>query len=184
MVSLFFRLCFISLLQTSHLVAPAPLALAPVGTATEVLASAAEVRSRAAETLSTLLVDNGTAGLAGLGSALGGRRLSRSLLVIALSEASLASGSAIEILVLKIVLGSAVAGRRAAAVEVAVGTGTGAADATLGVTADINFRNVIGEVARGRRAGVARGGGTGEGLQAGLCVAVVFSGTAPTVLRA
>lgn len=183
MVSLFFPLWLFFLPQTSHLVAPSPLALAPVGTTTEVLASTAEVRSRAAETRSTLLVNNGTAGLASLSGALGGRRLSRSLLVVTFSEASLASGSAVEVLVLEVVLGSTVASGRAATVEVAVGTGTGAAHAALGVTADVDLRNVIVEVAgRRRRGGVALGRSAREGLQACLCVTVVDSGTAPTVL--
>ena len=164
MVSFCVLLCFVPLSQVRHLVAPSPLALAPVGTTAEVLARAAEVRARAAETLSTLLVNDRTASLAGLCGALGGRRFSRCLLVVALSKASLASGTAVEVLVLEVVLGSAVAGRGATAVEVTIGTSTGAADTALGVTADVNFRDAIGEGWRGRRGAAALGRSTREGL--------------------
>lgn len=104
-------------------------------------------------------------------------------MVVALAEAGLASGTAVEVLVLEVVLGSAVAGRRAAAVEVAVGSRTGAAHATLGMTTNVNLGDTIGESLCGRAA-AALGRGTGEVLQASLRVAVVDSGSAPAVLRA
>lgn len=110
-------------------------------------------------------------------------RLSRCLFVIALSEAGLASGAAVEVLVLKVVLGSAVASRRAAAVEVTVGSCTRAAHATLGVTANVNLRDAVGE-SLGGRAAVALGRGTREVLQASLGVAVVVGSSAPAVLGA
>jgi hypothetical protein len=131
------------------LVAPAPLALAPVGLTAEVLTGAAEVGTRAAKSIATLLVDDGTASLSSTGGALGGGRLSRRLHVVALSESSLAAVAAVEVLVLDVVLGAAVAGRGAAAVEVAVGTGTGAGYAALGVAADVDFGDSGGEVGCG-----------------------------------
>lgn len=104
-------------------------------------------------------------------------------MVVALSEAGLASGTTVEVLVLEVVLGPAVAGRRAAAVEVTVGSRTGAAHATLSVTADINLRDAVGESLGGRFA-VALGRGTREVLDASLGVAVVDSSPAPAILGA
>jgi hypothetical protein len=124
-----------------NLVALSPLALAPVRRTTEIRTGTAEVRARAAKSSSTLPVHNRTASLALLRHGRLSRRLSRRLLVVALSEASLTSVTAVEVLVLDVVLGAAVAGRRAAAVEEAIGTGAGASDTTLGVAADVDFRD-------------------------------------------
>jgi hypothetical protein len=107
--------------------------------------------------------------------------------VVTLSETGLASSTAVQILVLKIVLGSAVAGGGAAAVEVTIGTGTRAADTALGMAANVNLRDAVREILGGRgrgRRGSALGRGAGEGLQACLRVAMVDSGSAPAVLRA
>lgn len=72
-------------------------------------------------------------------------------LAVALSVAGLASVAAVQGLVLEIVLGAAVAGRRAAAVEVAVGAGAGARHAADGGSADVDFGDFGGEDgARGR----------------------------------
>jgi hypothetical protein len=150
-----------SLLTTPTLVALSPLALAPVRSTTEVRAGATEVRARAAKSSSTLPVHNRTASLALLRHGRLSRGLSRRLLVVALSEASLASVTAVEVLILDIVLRAAVTGRRAAAVEEAVGTGTGASDTTLGVAADIDFRD------GGREAGSGGGSLSGCGLHSG-----------------
>jgi hypothetical protein len=139
-------------LQFNILVALAPLALAPVGLTTEVLTSATEVGTRAAKTSSALLVNNRTASLSSTRGTLGGSRLSRRLLVVALSESSLAAGAAVQSLVLDVVLGAAVTGGGAAAVEVAAGTGTGAGYTALSVAADIDLGNSGGE-------GSGRGGG-------------------------
>jgi hypothetical protein len=181
----------------THLVAASPLALAPVGGATEVRTGTAEVASTAAEVVATLLVDNGSAGLAIAGSALGGSRVRRGLLVVALSETSLAAVSAVQVLVLKSVLRTAVTGRRAAAVEVAVGTSSRAGYAALSMAADIDDGNRGGKASGGRgsllscaglhgRGGsrLADGVGAGEGAEAGGSIAVVLGGSAPSVLGA
>jgi hypothetical protein len=100
-----------SLGKSNILVAHAVVLLAPVRSTTEVRAGSAEVAAGAAEARSTFLVDNRTAILAGLSSAggLGGlRRLSHR---VTLSVARLAASSAVDGLVLDIVLGAAVAGR-------------------------------------------------------------------------
>ncbi|OIC18751.1 hypothetical protein A7L51_19435 [Acinetobacter baumannii] len=73
---------------------------------------------------------------------------------VALSEASLATITAVQSLVLEVVLGAAVAGRGAAAVEEAVCTGARAGDTTLSAAADIDFRDCVGKA----------GGGGGTGL--------------------
>jgi hypothetical protein len=138
--------------QYNVLVALSPLALAPVGLSTEVLTSATEVGSRAAKTSSALLVDNRTASLSSTGGTLGGGRLSRRLLVVAFSVTSLAAVAAVESLVLDVVLGAAVAGRGAAAVEVAVGTGARAGYTALGVSTDVDLGD------GGREGGGGRGG--------------------------
>ena len=123
-----------------------------------------------------------------------GNRDSRSLLAIALSEARLATCSTVQGLILDIVLGAAVAGRGAAAVEEAVGTSTGACDASLGVAANVDLGNSCGESRRGGGGllgcaglhggggGLAGGRGTGEGVEAGLRVAVVDGGSTPEKL--
>jgi len=98
----------------------APLRLTPVGRATEVSRGTAEVRSGAAKSSSTLLVDNRSAILSSLGSSRTGSWLRGLRHGVALSVASLATGSAVNSLVLDVVLGAAVSGRRAAAVEVAL----------------------------------------------------------------
>jgi hypothetical protein len=138
--------------QSNVLVALSPLALAPVSLSTEVLTSATEVGSRAAKTSSALLVDNRTASLSSTRGTLGGSRLSRRLLVVALSVTSLAAVAAVESLVLDVVLGAAVAGGGAAAVEVAVGTGARAGYTALGVSTDVDLGN------GGREGGGGRGG--------------------------
>jgi hypothetical protein len=178
-------------LARSNLVALAPLALAPVCSTAEVNTASAEVRSRAAKSSSALPVDNRTASLARLRDAGLGSRLSRRLLVITLSEARLAASSTIQGLVLDIVLGAAVAGRRAAAVEEAVGTSTGTGHATLGVAADVDLGDSSGECSsggggllgcarlHGGGSGLALRGGAREGVEAGLRVAVVDGGSAP-----
>lgn len=89
------------------------------------------------------------------------------------------------------------AGGRATAVEVAVGASSGAGDTTLGVTADVNLGDGGGETGGGRGGCLLGGGGlhgggsrlalgrgAGEGVEAGLRVAVVDGGSAPAVLRA
>jgi hypothetical protein len=177
------------------LVAASPLALAPVGGATEVLSTTAEVGARAAESRSALLVDNRSAGLslsrdAGLGLGLSG-----SGLVVAFSETSLATITTVQSLVLKVVLGAAVAGRGAAAVEVTISSSSGASNTSLGVAADVDFGDSGGEgscwrssllgharLHGSRRGGFARRRRAGERLQASGGVAVVDSGTAPSVL--
>jgi hypothetical protein len=181
---------------TTHLVAASPLALAPVGSTAEVRTTSAEVGSTAAESARTLLVDNGSAGLAVLGGARGLSRCSGLVLVVALSVASLATVAAVQVLVLDIVLRSAVTGGRAAAVEVAVGSGAGAGYTALSVTADIDVGDRLGETGGGRGTGLGRAGlhgrggrlarraGAGEGVEAGGGIAVVDSGSAPSVLGA
>jgi hypothetical protein len=115
-----------SSLSTAHtLSALAPLRLAPVGRATEISRSTAEVGSGAAKSSSTLLVDNRSAILSSLSSSSTGSRLSGLSHGVALSVASLAAGSAVETLVLDVVLGAAVSGRRAAAVEIALSNVSG-----------------------------------------------------------
>jgi hypothetical protein len=89
-----------------RLVASSPLALAPVRSATEVLSATAEVASRTAQSVSALLVDNRSASLTLTRNTLLGSRLSRLVLVVALSEASLASVSTVDGLVLDVVLGA------------------------------------------------------------------------------
>jgi hypothetical protein len=183
--------------HATHLVAASPLALAPVGGATEVRTGTAEVASAAAEVVSTLLVDNRSAGLAIAGSALCGSRVRRGLLVVALSETSLATVSAVKVLVLKSVLRTAVTSGRAAAVEVAVSTGSRAGYTALGVAADIDDGDRGGEASSGRGsllgcAGLhGRGGsrlanraGAGEGTEAVGGIAVVLGNSAPSVLGA
>lgn len=173
---------------------PTPVLLAPVGGTAEVLSSTAEVGSGAAQTSLALLVDNRSASLTGTSiRATLNSRLGRRLLQIALSEPGLASITAVQSLVLDVVLGAAVAGGGAAAVEVAVGAGTGAGDAALGVAADVDDGDRGGEGLSGRGGlgglggglksgggllGGARGAGCGEGLQACGGVAVVLGATA------
>lgn len=84
-----------------------PLALAPVGSTTKVFSGTAEVGTRAAKSSSTLLVDNGPASLAVSRDTRGLGRDRRLVLRVALSVASLASRSAVEGLVLDVVLGAA-----------------------------------------------------------------------------
>ena len=170
-----------------------PVLLAPVCRTTEVIASTAEVRSRAAQACLAFLVDNRSAGLTltRIRAPRNGR-LSRRLLGVALSVAGLAAVTAVQRLVLDVVLGSAVAGGRAAAVEVTVGSGAGAGDAALRVAADVDDGDGGGEgLSRGGGGGGLGGGlqgsgslggaggtGCGEGLQAGGRVAVVLGATA------
>jgi hypothetical protein len=97
--------------SAQNLVALSPPALAPIRRTTEIWSRTAEVASGAAKTNSTLLVHNGTASLPLLGDSRLGSRLSRRLLVVALSEASLASVPTVEVLILDVVLGAAVTGR-------------------------------------------------------------------------
>jgi len=124
----------------SALITLAPLRLAPVGSTTEVSCGATEVGSRAAETGGALLVDDRSTVLAGVGNSRWGRGGLRGLgHVVALSIACLAAGSAVDGLVLDVVLGAAVTSRGAAAVEVAVGTNTGAAHTSLSTTTDIDL---------------------------------------------
>lgn len=171
----------------------APVLLAPVLRAAEIRSSTAEVGSGATETSLALLIDNRSTSLAGSSiRAPGNSGLSRCLLAVALSVAGLAAGTAVQALVLDVVLGAAVAGGRAAAVEVAVGSGAGAGDAALGMAADVDDGDRGGEGLRGGGGGRglsgglhgggglggARGAGGGEGLQAGGGIAVVLGATA------
>jgi len=173
------------------LCALAPLRLAPVSSATEVSSSATEVAARAAKSSSALLVDNGSAVLASLGNTSTGSWLRGLGLGVALSVALLATGSAVESLVLDVVLGAAVSGRRAAAVEVAVGTNTRAGHTSLSTTADIDLgdlgRERGGWLAGGHQGGgsssLAGGSGTGEGLEAGR-VTVGSTSVTPSILGA
>lgn len=80
----------------SFLVALSPLALAPVGSTTEILTASAEVRSTAAESISTLLVHDRAASFALSRDTLLGCRLRRLVLVVALSEACLTPVSAVD----------------------------------------------------------------------------------------
>lgn len=168
-----------------------PVLLAPVCSTTEIFSCTAEVGSRAAQSSLALLVDNRPASLA-----LTRIRtpcyswLGRCLLAIALSITSLATITAVEALVLDVVLRSAVAGRRAAPVEVTVGSRAGAGHTTLSVATDIDDRNRGRECLSRRGAGLgsglhgggglggARGSRSREGLQAGGSVAVVLGATA------
>jgi hypothetical protein len=110
---------------------------------------------------------------------------------VALSVAGLATSSAVDSLVLDVVLGAAVSGRRAAAVEVFVGTNTRAAHTTLSLTADINLRNSGREggigLARGKRGwggSLAGRSSTREGLEASCGVTVSGTNVTPSILRA
>ena len=170
-----------------------PLRLAPVSGTAEIVSATAEVGSGAAKSSLALLVDNRPASLA-LGSIRtpGCSRLSRSRLGVTLSVASLATVTAVEILVLDVVLGAAVTVGGAAAVEVAVGSGTGAGNTALGTAADVNDGDGSGEglggggrsgdlgggLHGGRGLGGARGASGREGLQAGGGIAVVLGATA------
>jgi len=170
----------------------APLRLAPVGRAAEISRRTAEVGSGAAKSSSTLLVDNRSAVLSSLGSSSTGSRLRGLGHRVALSVASLAAGSAVESLVLDVVLGAAVSGRRAAAVEVAVATNARAGHTSLGASANIDFGD-LGREGGGGLAGaqggwgssaLTGGSGTGEGFEACLCVAISSTSIAPSILAA
>lgn len=138
-----------------------------------------KVTSRAAQPTPTLPVNNRATRLAltrltGRNSR--HRRLSH---LIALSKASLASVAAVEVLVLDIVLGPAVAGRRAAAVEVTVCPCAGTRHAALGVAAHVDFGDGGREdAACGGARGCALGFVAREGGEAGFGVAVVGGGAA------
>lgn len=155
-----------------RLVALSPLALAPVGSTAEVGSCSAEVASGAAQSGGALLVDDRSAGLTGLGCTRGLSRDSRLGLGVALSVAGLAASSAVDALVLDVVLGAAVSSRGAAAVEVAVGAGSGAGYAALGVTANVDLGDGGREGGGRRSAGLQRGGGVrlalGRGAGEGL----------------
>jgi hypothetical protein len=125
--------------------------LAPVCGTAEISTSTTEVATTAAKSVAALAVHYCATCLTLSGDTLLSSRVRRTGLVVALSEASLAAVAAVQVLVLERVLGSAVTGRRAAAVEVSVGAGSGACDTALGVTADVDLRDRSGEGLRGRR---------------------------------
>jgi len=159
--------------------------------AAEVGSGTAEVGTRAAKASGALLVDDRSAVLSSLGNTGTGSGLRRLGLVVALSVASLATGSTVESLVLDIIFGTAVSGRRAAAVEVFVGTDTGAAHAALSFTADIDLRNGgregrsgLGRGKRGWGSSLAGGSSTGEGLEASFGVTVSGTNVTPSILGA
>jgi len=110
---------------------------------------------------------------------------------VALSVASLAASSAVESLVLDVVLGAAVSGRRAAAIEVAVGTNTRAGHTSLGASANIDFGD-LGREGGGGLAGaqggwgsaLTGGSGTRESCEACCCVAISSTNVAPSILAA
>jgi hypothetical protein len=179
------------------LVAASPLALAPVGLSAEILSRTAEVASTAAESIATLLVDDRSASLTLSRDTLLGSGLGRELLVVALSESGLASITTVQVLVLDVVLGTTVSCGRAAAVEETVGTGSRASDTALGVAADVDLGNSSREGGSGRgsllcdadlhscwSSRLAGRLSAGEGVEAGFGVAVVDSGSAPSILAA
>ena len=164
--------------------------------------SSAEVASRAAQATGALFVDDRSAVLSSLRNTCTSYKsytlvsifgnafhkhtswLRWLLLVVAFSIASLATRSAVQVLILDIILGAAVAGRRAAAVEVAIGSRARAGNAALSVTADVDLGDFRGETSCGRLAGGglqsgrglgtrgARGALAGELLEAGGRIAV------------
>lgn len=99
---------------------PSPLRLAPVRNAAEINSSSAEVASTAAKASCALLINNRTARLASAGSSRCCSRIRRFGLSIAFAVALLASGATVVALILDDILGAAVAGGGAAAVEVAL----------------------------------------------------------------
>lgn len=139
--------------------------LTPVGTPAKVRPSTAVIAPGAAQARIAPHVDNGPASVACLGDARRSRGLWRRGHAVALAEAGLAAVAAVEGLVLNVVLGPAVAGVAAAAVEVAAGTGAGAGDVVGGDAADVNVGDGGGV---GWRGGVGGRGG-GGGLFGGGC---------------
>ncbi|KAL8936286.1 MAG: hypothetical protein Q9216_005016, partial [Gyalolechia sp. 2 TL-2023] len=118
-----------------------PLGLAPVGGATEIRSGTAEVASAAAKRTAALGVDNGTASITVADNLGGSSGRSRGLLVeSALAEAALASSSTRTY----IVLGTTVASRATAAVEVTIRPGARAFHAALATSANINVRDLRG----------------------------------------
>ncbi|KAI4267106.1 MAG: hypothetical protein L6R38_008408 [Xanthoria sp. 2 TBL-2021] len=147
-----------------------PLRLAPVGGTAEVRSSATEVAARAAESSSALGVDNRAAGIAGIGNLGGGRRVWRRVLGEGtVTEAALAAGTASVSAVgwakvgeegkTYVVLGTTMSGRATAAVEVSVGSGTGAFHTALGASANIYVGDLGG-------IGTAWAGASGRGASA------------------
>lgn len=82
--------------------------MAPVRLAAKVLSTTAEVASRTTQSVSALFVHNGSARLALTRHATLRSWLSGLVLLIALSEAGLASVAAVQVLVLDVVLGSCI----------------------------------------------------------------------------
>jgi hypothetical protein len=77
------------------LVAPSPLALAPIRGTTEVVGGTTEVASTAAEAVTALLIHNGSTGFTLARYTLLGCGIFRSVLAVALSKAGLTSITAI-----------------------------------------------------------------------------------------
>jgi hypothetical protein len=111
---------------------------------------------------------------------------------VALSKACLAASSAVNGLVLDVILRAAVSGRRAAAVEVAIGTDTRAAHASLTATTDIDlgdtgregWRSLAGgQGGRGTQVPAA-GSSTRELAETSVGIAVGSGGVTPSILRA
>lgn len=131
-----------SSLQHLRTAASTPLRLAPIGGTAEVNASAAEVAARAAESSSTPGIDDWAAGIAGICNLGGGGGVWRGLLVeCTVTEAALAAGTAVDSLVLDIILRTTVSGRATAAVIITVGSGAGASHTTLRASANIDVRD-------------------------------------------
>lgn len=133
---------YTSSLQHLRAAASTPLRLAPVGGTAEVDASAAKVAARAAQSSSTPGVDDWAAGIAGIGNLGGGGGVWWGLLVeCTVAEAALAASTAVNSLVLDIILRTTVSGRATAAIIVTVGSGAGASHTTLGASANIDVRD-------------------------------------------
>lgn len=122
-----------------NLRAPAPLRLAPIRTSAKVHSCATEITTRTTQSRRTLLIHNRTTRLSFLRCSWSSRRHRGFGLGITFSEASLAAGAAIDRLVLYVVLRATMAGRGAAAVEIAVDTGTRAGYTALSVAADVDI---------------------------------------------